>query len=103
MYSILKKIDKKMKKAGISTRVDATGQAIGKRYARTDEIGIPFGVTIDFDTKEKGLVTLRECVSMRQVQLPLDDVVRVVRDLCHELTTWKEVSEKYPAFESSDK
>jgi glycyl-tRNA synthetase len=34
----------------ISSKVDATGQTIGKRYARTDEIGIPFAITIDFDT-----------------------------------------------------
>ncbi len=39
---------------------DATG-AIGRRYRRQDEIGTPFGITIDFDTIEKdGTVTLRD-------------------------------------------
>lgn len=39
---------------------DASG-AIGRRYRRQDEIGTPFGITIDFDTIEKdGLYTLRD-------------------------------------------
>ncbi len=36
-----------LKAQRLSSKVDSTGQAIGRRYARTDEIGIPFGITID--------------------------------------------------------
>ena len=32
---------------GISNKLDDGGQSIGKRYARTDEIAIPFAITID--------------------------------------------------------
>ena len=39
-----------MIRAGISSRIDDTGVTIGKRYARTDECGIPFAITVDFDT-----------------------------------------------------
>lgn len=56
----------------ISSKVDATGQAIGKRYARTDEIGIPFAVTIDFDTLKNQTITLRELLSLKQVRIPLN-------------------------------
>ncbi|MDO9540753.1 MAG: glycine--tRNA ligase [Kiritimatiellia bacterium] len=38
---------------------DQTG-AIGRRYRRQDEIGTPFGVTIDFQTLEDSTVTLRD-------------------------------------------
>ena len=39
---------------------DETSISLGKRYARTDEIGIPFGVTIDFESEPKPhTVTLR--------------------------------------------
>jgi glycyl-tRNA synthetase len=39
---------------------DASG-AIGRRYRRQDEIGTPYGITIDFETIEKdGTVTLRD-------------------------------------------
>ena len=37
---------------------------IGRRYARTDEIGIPFGVTVDEITLKDHSVTLREIVTM---------------------------------------
>ena len=91
-----------MKLANVSTRIDSSGQAIGRRYARTDEIGIPFAVTIDFDTVEKELVTLRESLSMKQVQVPLKEVVGLVRDLVQEAVAWDEVLEKYPAYETAE-
>jgi glycyl-tRNA synthetase len=31
------------------SKVDASGQSIGRRYARGDEVGTPYGVTVDFD------------------------------------------------------
>ena len=34
--------------------------SIGKRYRRQDEIGVPYCVTIDFDTLEDGTVTIRD-------------------------------------------
>ena len=57
----------------ISHKVDDSGGSIGRRYARTDEIGIPFGVTIDFDTvkKQPCTVTLRERNSMKQIRVPV--------------------------------
>ena len=38
----------KLRKAGIFSRVDDSNTSIGKRYARNDELGTPFGVTLDF-------------------------------------------------------
>ena len=55
----------------ISSKVDATGQTIGKRYARTDEIGIPFAITVDFDTLNDNTVTLRELLTLKQVRIPV--------------------------------
>ena len=52
---------------------DVTG-AIGRRYRRQDEIGTPFGVTVDFQTLEDGTVTLRERDSMQQVRLKITDL-----------------------------
>lgn len=54
----------------ISHKVDDSSGSIGRRYARTDEIAIPYGVTIDFDTvnNEPHTVTLRERNSTRQVR-----------------------------------
>ncbi|MDR2429336.1 MAG: glycine--tRNA ligase, partial [Puniceicoccales bacterium] len=48
---------------------DATG-AIGRRYRRQDEIGTPYGITIDFDTLEKDdTLTLRHRDTLQQERL----------------------------------
>ena len=45
---------------GISCKTDNAGVALGKKYARTDEIGIPFAITVDKETLTAKSVTLRE-------------------------------------------
>lgn len=44
------------------------GTSIGKRYARTDEIGVPYALTVDYDTLTDKCVTLRERDTMTQVR-----------------------------------
>ncbi|MBD5143905.1 MAG: glycine--tRNA ligase [Ruminococcus sp.] len=49
--------------------------AIGRRYRRQDEIGTPFCVTYDFDTKEKDqCVTVRDRDTMQQVRIPVAEL-----------------------------
>jgi glycyl-tRNA synthetase len=50
-------------------------QSIGKRYARMDEIGTPFCVTIDGQTIQDGTVTVRDRDAMGQVRIGLDQVM----------------------------
>lgn len=49
--------------------------AIGKRYRRQDEIGTPFCVTYDFDSKENHTVTIRDRDTMEQIRLPISELV----------------------------
>nr|CAD7427239.1 unnamed protein product [Timema monikensis] len=87
----------------VSHKVDDSSGSIGRRYARTDEISIPFGVTIDFDTlKSPHSATLRERDSMGQVRIPLDVLPSVVRDLSYGKTTWTQVESAYPKFEQQE-
>jgi glycyl-tRNA synthetase len=56
------------------------GGAIGRRYRRQDEIGTPFGVTIDFDTlgerpEFKDTVTLRDRDTMEQERVKIDELL----------------------------
>jgi glycyl-tRNA synthetase len=44
---------------------------VGKRYRRQDEIGTPYCVTVDFDTIEKGVVTVRDRDTMTQETVEL--------------------------------
>ncbi len=49
--------------------------AIGRRYRRQDEIGTPFCITYDFDSKEKDqCVTVRDRDSMEQVRIPITEL-----------------------------
>ena len=57
-------------KKGILAEYDDSG-AIGRRYRRQDEIGTPFAVTVDYDTKENNTVTLRDRDSMKQVRITI--------------------------------
>src|SRR3954471_6896567 len=50
------------------------GGSIGKRYRRQDEIGTPFGVTIDHQTLEDRTVTVRDRDSLAQDRVAIDDL-----------------------------
>ena len=60
--------------------------AIGRRYRRQDEIGTPFGVTIDFETLGEKDPTLRETVtlrdrdSMKQERVAIQDLPAILRE-----------------------
>jgi glycyl-tRNA synthetase len=59
----------------LRTRMPAefdTGGSIGKRYRRQDEIGTPWGVTVDHQTMEDQTVTLRDRDSLTQDRIAID-------------------------------
>ncbi len=49
-------------------------QSIGKRYARQDEVGTPYCVTVDFDTLDDRAVTVRERDTREQDRVSLDQL-----------------------------
>lgn len=53
-------------------RVDTSSASIGKRYARVDEIGVPYAITIDYQTDTDDAVTVRERDTMNQIRVPID-------------------------------
>eukprot|EP00529_Nitzschia_sp_RCC80_P013272 CAMPEP_0113491498 /NCGR_PEP_ID=MMETSP0014_2-20120614/27586_1 /TAXON_ID=2857 /ORGANISM="Nitzschia sp." /LENGTH=589 /DNA_ID=CAMNT_0000385289 /DNA_START=166 /DNA_END=1935 /DNA_ORIENTATION=+ /assembly_acc=CAM_ASM_000159 len=54
---------------------DAAG-AIGRRYRRADEVGIPFCITVDFETIEDDAgVTIRDRDTTEQIRLPVDELI----------------------------
>ncbi|MCI4352524.1 MAG: glycine--tRNA ligase [Thermoplasmata archaeon] len=73
----------RLREAGVDAEFDASG-SIGRRYARMDELGVPFCVTIDRETLETpGLesrtATLRDRDSKSQERLPLEALVGRLR------------------------
>src|SRR5690606_7639892 len=56
-----------------NVEIDVT-QSIGKRYRRQDEVGTPYCITVDFETKDDQAVTIRDRDSMQQERVSLDNV-----------------------------
>ncbi|VDP47189.1 unnamed protein product [Heligmosomoides polygyrus] len=98
---IIDAVREELARYDLSYRVDDSAGSIGRRYARTDEIGIPFGVTVDFESeKEPWTVTLRHAESMEQIRLDLTELGSVVSALVSERMDWKTAQQKYPKFEA---
>ena len=98
-------LSKQFTECDVSHKVDDSSGSIGRRYARTDQVAIPYGITIDFDTvkdAENPTVTLRERDSMEQVRLPLQDVASLIKNLATDKLSWASVTEKYPKFTQQD-
>ena len=63
----------------MSAEFDADA-AIGKRYRRQDEIGTPWGLTIDDQTLEDGTITLRDRDTLEQERIPLEGAKQLLLD-----------------------
>jgi glycyl-tRNA synthetase len=57
-----------------SVQYDQAG-SIGRRYRRQDEIGTPFGITVDHQTADDETVTLRDRDTMEQDRVPIAGLV----------------------------
>ena len=100
----VKELSEALTRNGVSHKVDDSSGSIGRRYARTDEIGVAFGITIDFDTVNKTphTATLRDRDSMRQIRAEVSELPNVVRDLANGNITWADVEARYPLFEGQE-
>ncbi|GAA98156.1 uncharacterized protein L969DRAFT_93235 [Mixia osmundae IAM 14324] len=95
---LIRQVQSKLRAHGIASRIDDSGASIGKRYARNDELGTPFGCTIDFASVKNNTMTLRERDSTSQRIGSIDEVVAVVNDLCDARATWAQACERLPEF-----
>jgi len=96
-------ISQALTQADISHRTDDSSGSIGKRYARTDEVAVPYGITVDFDSlKAPHSVTLRERDTTTQIRIGVTEVADVVRQLATGRTDWTKVTQKFPKFEAQE-
>lgn len=80
LMTVAHEIKNKLRKNGVIAEYDTSG-TIGRRYARSDEIGVPFAVTVDHDTMEDNTVTIRNRDDSKQVRIPIKDVYYTLKDL----------------------
>jgi len=60
--------------SGIFAEID-TSRSIGRRYARSDEIGVPWAVTVDHQSLDDGTLTIRRRDDQRQVRVDIDTLI----------------------------
>jgi glycyl-tRNA synthetase len=70
---IAHEIHDELRRRGLQTEYDEGG-SIGKRYRRQDEIGTPYGVTVDHQTLEDRTVTVRDRDTLVQDRIPIDEL-----------------------------
>lgn len=78
LCTIAKEIFQKFKNRNIIAFYDESG-SIGKRYRRNDEIGIPYSITIDFQTIEDNTVTIRYRDDMKQIRKDINDTFNYIK------------------------
>ncbi|XBW38389.1 hypothetical protein QEN19_003976 [Hanseniaspora menglaensis] len=93
-------IAKILRKEQIPFKVDDSGASIGKRYSRNDELGTPFGITIDFESVEDGTITLRERDSTVQVRGSVEDVLKAIKEIIYEGANWTDATKSLKVFAS---
>ena len=102
LNDIANQMNKTLTSNGISAKLDTTAVSIGKRYARTDELGVPFAVTVDHRSTTDGTVTVRERDSCDQVRVPMTEVAELLGRLCKMTATWAEATASYEKQATAD-
>jgi len=80
ILKVSKNIEKTLKDSWFDTFYDKSG-SVGRRYARQDEIGTPYCITIDFDSLSNNDITIRERDSTKQIRVKISDLKDILRKL----------------------
>ena len=78
LVKLAKDIHEELKGCGIEAIYDESG-SVGRRYARMDEIGTPFCITVDFESLEDEAVTIR-FIDTRQIRVPIKHLARMMTE-----------------------
>ncbi len=79
LAEIAETIVAKLRQAGINIFYDESG-SIGRRYRRQDEIGTPFCITVDYQSKDDNTVTIRDRDTLKQERINTSDINKYILD-----------------------
>ncbi len=91
-----------LKDEGIDAIYDESGQ-IGKRYARADEIGVPFVFTVDYQSLDDETVTIRDRDTTKQYRIPMSEASDVIRELIFNVLTFEDLKNEFKEINSGKK
>lgn len=102
VFPLMKKPEELTKKAmqvyedlienDIGAIYDDTG-SIGKRYRRTEEVGVRFAYTIDHQTLEDNTLTIRSIDDMSQKRIKIDDIVSISAKLLRKTIKYADIED----------
>ncbi|KAL9601706.1 MAG: hypothetical protein Q9219_002317 [cf. Caloplaca sp. 3 TL-2023] len=95
---LVSRMGQKLRRLGISNRVDDSSATIGKRYSRNDELGTPLGITVDFQSVKDNTYTLRDRDSTKQVRSDEDTICLAIQSLVDGHKSWADVQKELPEF-----
>jgi len=89
VFPLVNKLEKKAKEVYESLKKDFNcfydkSGSIGRRYARQDEIGTPYCITIDFDSLKKEDVTVRNRDDIKQIRVKIKDIKEIIQKLINQ-------------------
>lgn len=90
LVTICQQIKDSLRSDGIIAELDTSG-TIGRRYARSDEIGTPFAVTVDHQTLKTDDVTIRERNSQEQIRVSLKEMNLILSDLLNKKVEFQDL------------
>ncbi|MFH1452987.1 MAG: glycine--tRNA ligase [Armatimonadota bacterium] len=79
-------------KKEFACQFDRSG-SIGRRYARQDEIGTPYCITIDFESLKDNKCTIRDRDSTKQVRIEIDKITELIKRLLNTELSFNELGD----------
>lgn len=80
-----------LRENGFIAQYDTSG-TIGRRYARSDEIGVPYAVTVDHDSLEDEKVTIRNRDDLKQKRVLISDVSKILENLMKSKVEFEDIN-----------
>ena len=99
---LIKRLGSRLRQLGISNRVDESSVSIGRRYSRNDELGTPFGLTVDFQSVKDSTFTLRDRDTTKQVRADEETICSTLKSLVDGTKTWADVQKELPEFSKQE-
>ncbi len=90
LFEKARELFEELNESSFSVFFDEKG-SIGKRYARVDEIGVPYAVTFDYDSMNDKTVTLRDRNSMNQKRVKVKELSEILWKLSTQKLSFKDI------------
>jgi len=89
LIELSKEVYLKLKRDNLDALLDTT-EYIGKIYAKADEIGVPYVITIDYQSLEDRSVTIRDRDAWKQIRVNIEDLSRKIKALLNDEIKFEE-------------